>query len=43
MSSEELIKEHLENKCKYCEIKECNGISITTDRKTRCEKDEKTY
>lgn len=40
MTNEELIKEHLENKCKYCDIKDCDGIHITIDHKTRCNKDE---
>lgn len=40
MTNEELIKEHLEDKCKYCNIKDCDGIHITIDHKTRCNKDE---
>lgn len=38
-TTQELIKEHLEKKCKGCKIKDCNGIHITVDRKTRCDKD----
>ena len=40
MTNEELIKEYLEDKCKYCNIKDCDGIHITIDHKTRCNKDE---
>lgn len=42
MSNAELIKEHLEDKCKYCNIKDCEGIHITIDRKTKCDRDEKS-
>lgn len=42
MTREELIKQHLEDKCKYCDTQQdCNGIRITTDNKTRCDRDEK--
>ena len=40
MSAEDLIKEHLNDKCKYCDLKECDGIHITIDKKTRCDRDE---
>lgn len=40
MTLEELIKEHLRDKCKYCNLKECDGIHITIDKKTRCNRDE---
>ncbi len=39
MSNQDLIKEHTEEKCKYCNIHNCNGIHITIDGKTRCTKD----
>lgn len=39
MSGEDLIKEHLEDKCRYCDIQNCDGIHITIDNKTRCDKD----
>lgn len=42
MSNAELIQEHLENKCKHCNIKDCEGIHITIDRKTKCDRDEKS-
>lgn len=41
MSNQDLIKKHVKDKCKYCDIKECDGIHITIDRKTRCDRDEK--
>lgn len=42
MSIHDLIKKHLEEKCKDCENKNCNGISITRDKVgTRCDKYEK--
>lgn len=43
MSAEELIKQHLEDKCKYCDIQHCDGIRITRDNKTRCDRDEKIH
>ena len=43
MSAEELIKQHLEDKCKYCDQQCCDGIHITRDRKTKCDRDEKTH
>ena len=41
MSGQDLIKEHLEDKCKYCDLPCYDGIRITRDRKTRCDRDEK--
>ena len=40
MTIQEMIQEHVKEKCKYCDIQYCNGIRITKDRKTRCDKDE---
>ena len=41
MSIQELIKEHVQEKCKYCTVKDCNGIHVTINKKeTRCDKDE---
>lgn len=37
---QELIKEHVQEKCKYCIRKNCNGINITIDKKTRCDRNE---
>lgn len=37
---QELIQEHVQERCRYCIRKECNGIHVTIDKKTRCEKDE---
>ena len=41
MSGQDLIKEHLEDKCKHCDLRCYDGIRITTDRKTKCDRDEK--
>ena len=42
MSTQELIQKHLEEKCKNCTNKNCNGISITRDKiGTRCNAYEK--
>lgn len=41
MTIQELIKEHVKEKCKYCDIQNCNGICITKDNKTRCDKYER--
>lgn len=38
--TQELIKEHLEKKCKGCKIKDCNGITITQSGTTKCTKEE---
>ncbi len=40
MTIQELIKEHLESKCKECKIKDCNGITIKQDGKTKCTKED---
>lgn len=37
---QELIQEHVKEKCRYCTRKECNGIYVTKDGKTKCDKDE---
>ncbi|MEF2641486.1 MAG: hypothetical protein U0O04_03745 [Clostridia bacterium] len=39
-TTQELIKEHLEKKCKGCKIKDCNGITITQSGTTKCTKEE---
>lgn len=41
MTMQELIEEHQHEKCRYCDIQNCDGIHITRDNKTRCDKDEK--
>lgn len=41
MSGQDLIKEHLAEKCKHCDLQDCDGIRITRDRKTKCDRDEK--
>lgn len=38
-SNQELIEEHVKEKCKYCDIHDCDGIHITIEQKTRCDKD----
>ncbi|MGN1298102.1 MAG: hypothetical protein ACI4VH_06805 [Clostridia bacterium] len=40
MTMQELFEKHIERKCKGCKIKECNGITITEDYKTKCAKEE---
>lgn len=40
MTIQELFKKHLESKCKGCKIKECNGITVTNDGKTKCAKED---
>ena len=40
MTVQEMIKEHVEERCKYCDIQNCNGIYVTKDRETRCDRDE---
>lgn len=40
-SNQEIIKDHIREKCKYCDIHDCDGIYITIDKKTRCTRDEK--
>lgn len=39
MTTQELIKKHIEEKCKEC-TNVCDGIHITRDNKTRCDKNE---
>lgn len=41
MSGEELMQEHLADKCKYCDLQDCDGIRITERNTTRCNRDEK--
>lgn len=40
MSIQEKIQEHVKEECRYCTNKECDGIHITRDNKTRCDKNE---
>ncbi len=40
MTVQEMIKEHVEERCKYCDIQNCNGIYVTKDGETRCDRDE---
>lgn len=40
-SNQELIKDHVREKCRYCDINDCDGIRIAIDGKTRCTRDEK--
>lgn len=40
MTIQELFNKHVEEKCKGCKIKECNGITITQNGKTKCSKEE---
>lgn len=40
-SCQELIKEHQDNKCKYCDKHDCSGITFTINQKTRCDKYER--
>lgn len=37
ISIQELFKIHVNDKCKYCIRKNCNGIRVTQDGKTVCE------
>ncbi|MBO5004891.1 MAG: hypothetical protein J6D03_06600 [Clostridia bacterium] len=37
---QELIKEHVQEKCRYCTKENCDGIHVTITKETRCEKDE---
>lgn len=39
-TTQELIQEHVQEKCRYCTKENCDGIHVTIDKKTRCEKDE---
>ena len=37
MSIQDLIKKHLEEKCKKCERKDCNGITVADFKdETKC-------
>lgn len=38
MSKQDLFKQHKQEKCKNCNNTNCNGITITIDVKTRCDK-----
>lgn len=40
MTTQEKIQEHVQEQCRYCLKKNCNGIHITVDGKTKCDKDE---
>lgn len=37
MTIQDLIKIHVNDKCKYCNNKNCEGIRITHNNKTVCE------
>ena len=37
MSIQDLIKLHVNDKCKYCNRKNCQGIRVTQDGRTVCE------
>ena len=39
MTTQELIKKHIEEKCKEC-TNVCDGIHITVEGKTKCDRDE---
>lgn len=41
MTIQELIQEHVQEQCRYCTKQECNGIHVTEDKKTRCDKHER--
>lgn len=36
-SIQDKFKMHVNDKCKYCKRKNCNGIRVTQDGKTVCE------
>lgn len=36
---QELIKEHVQEKCRYCARKECDGIHINTNNEATCERE----
>lgn len=36
-SIQDRFKEHVNDKCKYCNRKDCNGITINTKGDTVCE------
>lgn len=37
MSIQDLMKIHVNDECKYCNRKNCNGIRVTQDGRTVCE------
>lgn len=37
MTIQELIQEHVKEKCKYCNNKNCDGIRVTQDGRTVCD------
>lgn len=37
MTIQELIEKHVEEQCKNCTKKDCNGIYLTKDNRTICE------
>ena len=41
MTTQEKIQKHVQEKCRYCLKKECDGIHITVDGKTKCDADER--
>ena len=41
MTTQEKIQEHVQEKCRYCLRKNCDGIHITVDGKTKCDADER--
>ena len=40
LTSQELIQEHVKEQCRYCTLRECDGIRVTIDGKTRCARGE---
>ena len=43
LTTGELMEEHVKEYCKYCTLKECDGIRVTINGKTKCAKEEKAY
>lgn len=41
MTIQELIQKHVEDKCKKCNNKNCNGIKVTYDNRTVCDENER--
>lgn len=37
---QELIKEHVQEKCRYCTKQDCDGIHVTITKETKCDRDE---
>lgn len=37
MSIQDKIKVHVNDKCKYCDKKDCDGIRVTQDGRAVCE------